>query len=238
MSMRAPMAKPPATTPLEAAPAERDALLATKLHVPRPRPGFVPRPRLLERLTEGIATALTLVCAPAGFGKTSVLAEWAKGRPEPVAWLSLDHGDSDPARFWRYVAAALDGLRTGIASQVAALLRGPQQAPLEAVVTALVNKLAAWPDEVVLIADDYHLIDAAAVHDSLAMLLERLPPQLRLVVASRADPPLPLARLRAGGQLTEVRERDLRFTADETAALLREAPGLDLSAASVAALEA
>ena len=143
MSMRVPMAKPPATTPLEAAPPERDVLLTTKLHVPRPRPGFVPRPRLLERLREGTATALTLVCAPAGFGKTSVLAEWARGRPEPVAWLSLDHGDSDPARFWRYVAAALDGLRAGVASQVAALLRGPQQPPLEAVVTALVNEVAA-----------------------------------------------------------------------------------------------
>jgi LuxR family maltose regulon positive regulatory protein len=238
MSVRVAMAKPPTTTPLEPAPAERDVLLATKLHVPRPRPGFVPRPRLLEQLSRGAASALTLVCAPAGFGKTSVLAEWARGGPDPVAWLSLDQGDSDPARFWRYVAAALDGLRPGIAQQVAVLLRGPQQPPMEAMLTVVVNQLAGVAEEVVLVLDDYHLIDDPAVHGSLAMLLERLPPQLRLVVASRADPPLPLARLRAGGQLGEVRERDLRFTATETAALLREATGLDLSANSVAALEA
>src|SRR5829696_8640223 len=195
MSVRVAMAKPPTTTPLEPAPAERDVLLATKLHVPRPRPGFVPRPRLLEQLSRGAASALTLVCAPAGFGKTSVLAEWARGGPDPVAWLSLDQGDSDPARFWRYVAAALDGLRPGIAQQVAVLLRGPQQPPMEAMLTVVVNQLAGVAEEVVLVLDDYHLIDDPAVHGSLAMLLERLPPQLRLVVASRADPPLPLARL-------------------------------------------
>jgi len=232
------MAEPPTTTPLEPAPAERDVLLATKLHVPRPRPGFVPRPRLLEQLSQGMASAMTLVCAPAGFGKTSLLAEWARRRPQPVVWLSLDRGDSDPARFWRYVAAALDQLRPGIAQQVAVLLRGPQQPPLEAVLTVVVNQLADVAEEVVLILDDYHLIDDPAVHGSLAVLLERLPPQLRLALASRADPSLPLARLRAGGQLSEVRERDLRFTATETAALLREATGLDLPADSVAALEA
>jgi LuxR family maltose regulon positive regulatory protein len=232
------MAEPPTTTRLAAAASERDVLLATKLHLPRPRPGLVSRPRLLGRLSEGTARELTLVCAPAGFGKTSLLAEWARSRQRPVAWLSLDAGDSDPARFWRYLAAALDGLRAGIAQQVAALLRGPQQPPLEAVATVVVNQLAARPDEVVLVLDDYHLIDTPAVHHSLAMLLERLPPQLRLVLASRADPPLPLARLRASGQLTEVRQRDLRFTAEEAAALLREATGLDLPADAVAALEA
>jgi LuxR family transcriptional regulator, maltose regulon positive regulatory protein len=232
------MAKPPATTPLGPAPLERDVLLATKLHIPRRRPGLVPRPRLLEQLNKGTASALTLVCAPAGFGKTSLLAEWARSSMEPVAWLSLGAGDSDPARFWRYVAAALDGLRDGIAKQVAALLRGPQQPPLEAVLTVVVNELTARPDQVVLVLDDYHLIDAPAVHDSLAMLLERLPPQLRLVLASRADPPLPLARLRASGQLSELRQRDLRFSATEAAALVREATGLELPADSLAALEA
>ena len=134
--------QPPTTARLAPAPPERDVLLATKLHVPRPRSGFVPRPRLLERLSEGTAHELTLVCAPAGFGKTSVLAEWARCGPQPVAWLSLDGGDSDPARFWRYVAASLDRLRPGIADRVAALLHGPQQPPLEAVLTAVVNELA------------------------------------------------------------------------------------------------
>jgi LuxR family maltose regulon positive regulatory protein len=232
------MAEPPATPPVEAAPPERDVLLATKLHVPRPRPGFVPRPRLLERLSTGTASGLTLVCAPAGFGKTSVLAEWARSSQRPVAWLSLDAGDSDPARFWRYVAAALDRLRGGIAAQVAALLHGSQQPPLETVLTVVANELAGAAEEVVLVLDDYHQIDAPAVHRSLAMLLEHPPPRLRLVLASRADPPLPLARLRAGGQLAELRQRDLRFTAAETAALLRKATGLELPAHSLAALEA
>src|SRR5215475_13768665 len=112
------MAEPPTTTPSAPAAPERDALLATKLHIPQPRRDFLARPRLLERLTEGTARELTLVCAPAGFGKTSLLGEWARRSRSPVAWLSLDHGDSDPARFWRYVAAALDGVRAGIGQQV------------------------------------------------------------------------------------------------------------------------
>jgi len=232
------MAEPPTTTPRRAPTPERDALLATKLHIPRPRPGFLARPRLPTKLAHGTARELTLVCAPAGFGKTSMLGEWARDRHRPVAWLSLDQGDSDPARFWRYVAAALEGPRAGIYQRVAALLQGPQQPPLEAVLTVVVNELVALPDQVVLVLDDYHLIEALSVHDNLAFLLERLPPQLRLVLASRVDPPLPLARLRARGQLTELREGDLRFTAEESAALLRDAAGLELSADSVAALAA
>ena len=230
------MAKPSTPTPGEAATPERDPLLATKLYVPRPRPGFLARPRLLERLTEGTAGALTLVCAPAGFGKTSLLGEWARRGRRPVAWLSLDGGDSDPARFWRYVAAALDSVRPGVGQRVDALFQGGQP-PLEAVVTVLVNELVSWPEEVVLVLDDYHLVEGPAVHDSLAVLLERLPPQLRLVLASRADPPLPLARLRASGQLTELRAADLRFSRDEAGELLKVAVGSDLSEAAVAVLE-
>jgi LuxR family transcriptional regulator, maltose regulon positive regulatory protein len=229
------MAEPSTTTPVETAAAERDRLLATKLHVPRPRPGFLARPRLLERLTEGTAGELTLVCAPAGFGKTSLLADWARRSRGPVAWLSLDGGDSDPARFWRYVAAALDELRPGVGQRVGALLQGAQPPP-EAIVTTLVNELVQGPEEVVLVLDDYHLVEAPAVHDSLAVLLERLPPQLHLVLASRADPPLPLARLRARGQLLELRETDLRFTPEEAAALLRATVGPDLPEAAAAAL--
>src|SRR5829696_529426 len=141
--MEPPRIRPP---PAEAAP-ERDVLLATKLHVPPTRPGFLPRPRLLERLAEGNAGKLVLVCAPAGFGKTSLLADWARGSQRPVVWLALDGGDNDPARFWRYVAAALDPACAGIADQVAALLGGPQP-PLATVVTALINALAAQPDQV------------------------------------------------------------------------------------------
>jgi LuxR family maltose regulon positive regulatory protein len=229
------MAEPSTTTPVEAPTAERDRLLATKLHVPRPRAGFLARPRLLERLTEGTTRELTLVCAPAGFGKTSLLGDWARLARRPVAWLSLDGGDNDPARFWRYVAAALDEPRPGVRERVGALFQGGQP-PLEVVLTVLINELAEAPETAVLVLDDYHLVEAPAVHDSLAVLLERLPPQLRLALASRADPPLPLARLRAGGQLVELREADLRFTREEAAELLRTAVGTDLPEAAVAAL--
>ena len=215
-------------------------LLATKLHVPRPRPGFVPRPRLAGALDEGLARRLILVCAPAGSGKTALLAGWARSGNRPVAWLSLDAADNDPVRLWRHVVAALDRARPGIAERVGLLLGPPAPPSFEGLVTALINELAAWPgeDEVVLVLDDYHLIDAQPVHVSLGFLLEHLPPGLHLVLASRADPPLPLARLRAGGQLAELRAADLLFTAEEAAALLRESAGADLPATAVAALTA
>jgi LuxR family maltose regulon positive regulatory protein len=229
------MAEPPATTP-SAATAAPDALLATKLHIPRTRPGFVVRSRLVDRLAPAQGGELTLVCAPAGFGKTALLADWARRDPRPVAWLSLDEGDNDPVRFWRHAAAALDGVRPGVADRVGALLQGLQPTSFEAVVTALVNELAGVADEVVLVLDDYHLIQAPQVHQSLEFLLEHLPASLHLVLASRADLPLPLARLRARGQLAELRERDLRFTPEEAAELLRAAVGLDLPAAAIAVL--
>jgi LuxR family maltose regulon positive regulatory protein len=231
------MAEPASISPPAASVAEREALLATKLHVPRRRPGFLPRARLLERLAEGGACGLTLVCAPAGFGKSTLLADWARRSETPVAWLSLDTGDNDPIRFWRYVAAALDRVQAGIGQQVAVTLRGPP-VPLEAVVAVVVNELASHADQVALVLDDYHLIEAEPVHDALAALLERQPDQLRLAVATRADPPLPLGRLRARGRLAELRAADLRFTPQETAALLREAAGLELPAGSEATLAA
>ena len=231
------MAEPGATTlPPTAAPA-RDVLLATKLHIPRPRPGFLSRPRLLELLGDGATRELTLVCAPAGFGKTTLLGDWARRSRRPVAWLSLDQGDNDPARFWRYVAAALDQAQPGTGERVAALLRGGAgPPPLEAVVTVLVNALAGQPDELALVLDDYHRIETPAIHDSLRLLLDRLPAQLRLVLAGRADPPLSLAALRARGQLAELRAAALRFRPEEAAALLREVTDADLPEASVRAL--
>jgi LuxR family transcriptional regulator, maltose regulon positive regulatory protein len=203
---------------------ERDVLLATKLHMPRPRPDLVPRPRLAERLDEGLARGLMLVCAPAGYGKTVLLADWARRGPQPVAWLSLDAGDNDPARFWRHAVAALDRSRPGLAERVAPLFGPPAPASYEGLVTALINELAAGSDadQTLLVLDDYHLIDSRAVHTSLGFLLEHRPPGLHLVLASRSDPPLALARLRGRGQLTELRAADLRFTADEAAALLRQ----------------
>jgi LuxR family maltose regulon positive regulatory protein len=225
--------------PADAA-AERDVLLATKLHVPQPHPGFLARPRLLQQLAEGMAGELVLVCAPAGFGKTTLLGDWARHSRSPVAWLSLDPSDNDPARFWRHVAAALARVRPGIADQVAPLLGPPTPPSFEGLVTALINELAAHPERVLLVLDDYHLVEAEAVHASLGFLVEHLPPGLRLVLASRADPPLPLARLRARGQLAELRERELRFTPEEAAAVLREAvgPDLPLPDAAVGALAA
>ena len=234
------MAEPSAVAPAGVAGSGPDVLLATKLYVPRPRPGFVPRPRLAEALGEGLARRLILVCAPAGSGKTTMLADWARSGNRPVAWLSLDAADNDPARFWRHVVAALDRARPGIGERVGPLLGPPAPASFEGLVTALINELAAQrgDGEVLLVLDDYHRIDAQPVHGSLGFLLEHLPPGLHLVLASRADPPLPLARLRAGGQLAELRAADLRFTAEEAAALLRESAGADLPAAAVAALAA
>ncbi len=218
-------------------------VLATKLHLPRPRPGFVPRPRLAGRLDEGLAPGLVLVCAPAGYGKTAALADWARRSGRPVAWLSLDTGDNDPVRFWRHVVAAVGPARPGAAERVLPLLGAPPPSSFVGLVTALINELAAQPGdgEPVLILDDYHLIDAGPVHESLLFLLEHLPPGLQVVLASRSDPPLPLGRLRARGQLAELRAAELRFTADEAAALLQrvaERAGTALSDADVAALTA
>src|SRR5262252_297531 len=231
------MAEPRAITPPRGAAPEWDVLVATKFHVPRA--GFVPRPRLLARLAQGVDRGLTVVCTPAGFGKTTLLGDWARRSRRPAAWLSLDTGDNDPARFWRYVAAALNRARPGTCAPLEALLRGPQQPPLEAMVTALINELTSLPGggEIALVLDDYHLIEASPVHDSVTFLLERRPPGLRLILASRADPPLPLARLRARGQLAEPRADDLRFTLEETAAFLREATGRDLPTLLVATLQ-
>jgi len=213
-----------------------EVLLATKLHVPAPQPGFVPRPRLAEALGEGLTRGRVLVCAPAGFGKTALLADWARGSGRAVAWVGLDGSDSDPARFWRYVVAALDRVRPGLAGRV-----GPTPSrSFEELVTALINELAADPGpvDVLLVLDDYHLVDSGPVHESVAYLLENLPPGLRVVVSGRADPPLPLARLRARGQLAELRAADLRFTTEEAAALLGEASGQGLPGTAVTALVA
>jgi LuxR family maltose regulon positive regulatory protein len=231
------MAEPSTTIPHQAGGSERDVLLAAKLNVPRLRPGFVPRPRLLERLAKEMGRDLVLLCAAPGFGKTTLMADWARRGQRLVAWLSLDAGDNDPVRFWRHVGAALDRARPGIAGHVATLLQDVQPASLQAVVTTLVNELADVTGEVVLVLDDYHLIQAPPVHASLRFLLESMPGSLRLMLASRADPPLPLARLRARGQLAELREHDLRFVPGEAAALLRDAAGPEVPEAVVAALE-
>jgi LuxR family transcriptional regulator, maltose regulon positive regulatory protein len=232
------MAEAPGSTVPHAGAARPQGLLATKLYLPRPQPGYVPRARLAERLDEELARGLLLVCAPAGFGKTALLADWARRSRRPVAWLSLDAGDNDPARFWRHVVAALDQARPGLADRLAGLLGPPAPPSFEGLVTTLINHLATQPDQVLLVLDDYHLLDAQPVHASLEFLMEHLPPGMRLVLTSRADPPLALARWRGRGQLAELRAGDLRFTTEEAAALLREAVAPDLPQESVAALAA
>jgi LuxR family transcriptional regulator, maltose regulon positive regulatory protein len=216
-----PMAEPPA------APPERIVLLGTKVQVPALRPGVVPRPHLAARL-DG-AGGVTLVCAPAGYGKTVLLAQWASRAERPAAWLSLDRGDNDPIRFWRHTVAALDQARPGISEQAAPLLGPPAPLSFEPLLTLLINELASQPGgretATPLILDDYHLISAEQVHASLEFLIDHRPAGLHLVLASRSDPPLPLPRLRARGQLAELRASDLQFTAAEAAALLRQVAG-------------
>ncbi|HEX6581359.1 MAG TPA: LuxR C-terminal-related transcriptional regulator [Actinomycetota bacterium] len=216
---------------------EREELLATKLATPHVRPGLLARPRLLKSLDEAIDRGLTLVCTPAGFGKTTLLADWADRVKRPVAWLSLDPDDSDPVRFWRYVAAALERSGVRVGERVRSLLEAPRGVSSEGVVTALLNELEASPDEVTLVFDDYHVIESRPVHDGMTFLVSHLPPQLHVLMATRSDPPLPLPRLRARGQIAELRAADLRFTPEESAAFLREVWGLDLSPEAVVVLE-
>ncbi|WP_280923959.1 LuxR C-terminal-related transcriptional regulator [Ornithinimicrobium cryptoxanthini] len=229
-------------------PTAASPLLDTKLYIPQRRSTAVPRPRLIERLDEGTERNLTLVSAPAGFGKTTLLAEWLGGpaaSKRPAAWLSLDRGDNNLELFWAYVITALQGVRPELGENTLSSLRSSQSPPNEWVVTTLINDITAIDGEfstgsgskLTLILDDYHVIEAEPVHRSVTFLLEHLPPQMHLVVATRSDPPLPLARLRARGELTELRAADLRFAPDEAAAFLNEVMGLDLASADVAALE-
>jgi LuxR family maltose regulon positive regulatory protein len=212
-------------------------ILATKLYVPPPQPKVVPRPRLIERLSEGLHRRLTLISAPAGFGKTTLVSEWLAGCEQPAAWLSLDEGDNDPKRFLAYLVAALQTIAPNIGEGVLGVLRSPQPPPAESILAALLNEITTIEEDFVLVLDDYHVIDAREVDDALAYLLEHLPPLMHLVIATREDPHLPLARLRARGQLSELRAADLRFTPSEAAEFLKGVMGLSLSAEDIAALE-
>ena len=212
-----------------------DALVETKLVVPRARRRTVDRPRLDALLELGADVPLVLVSAPAGFGKTTLLATWlVRTRPaRPVAWVSLDERDRDGQTFWTYVLLAVDRAVPGTATASLELLRGGQ-APVEAVLTALLNELSVLPGDLTLALDDYHLAEGPSTRAGMLFLLEHLPPQVHLVVSTRADPALPLARLRARGALVEVRAADLRFTGNEAAAYLNELSALGLSPHDVA----
>src|SRR5215217_8067748 len=214
-------------------------VLATKLFVPSPRPQAISRPRLTGRLTDALQAGrrLTLVSAPAGFGKTALFAEWIAQlrRQEPglrVAWLSLEDSDNDPVRFLTYLAAALHGADPDV---------GPEEhdvrSSAEAALTALINDLSRGARPMILFLDDFQVIENPSVRDAVVFLLDHLPPTTHVALASRSDPLLPLARLRAGGDLTELRAADLRFTPDEAAAFLTGVMGLALTHEDVAALE-
>jgi len=224
-------------------------ILATKLYIPSPRPHVVPRPRLIEQLNKGLrqnhcfGRKLTLISASAGFGKTTLVSEWISGceQLEPkvrAAWLSLDEGDSDPACFQAYLVAAMQTIAPHVGAGVLAALHASQsQPPIESLLTILLNEIAALPGNFILVLDDYHMIDSKLIDQALAFLIDHLPPQMHLVIASREDPQLPLARWRARGQLTELRAADLRFTPAEAAEFLNRVMELNLSPEDVAALE-
>src|SRR3990172_6352302 len=212
-------------------------LLRTKLFIPRTQGNLVPRPRLVEQLSSGLDKDLTLIAAPAGFGKTTLVVDWLKQINLQTAWLSLDEADNDPHRFLAYLAAALQQVDEEIGAPLRSALQSPQPPAIEKVLTALLNELAARTDPLILVLDDYHLLTEAGILGVMEFLLHHQPPQLHLVLITREDPDLPLARLRARDQLVEVRAMDLRFTQDETDAFLHGVMGLKLSTQEVAALE-
>jgi LuxR family transcriptional regulator, maltose regulon positive regulatory protein len=212
-------------------------ILATKLYVPPHQPKVVLRPRLIERLNDGLNHRLTLISAPAGFGKSTLLSEWLAGSERQAAWLSLEEGDNDPARFLAYLVAALQTISADIGEGVFGMLGSPQPPPTESILTALLNEVTTVEDDFVLVLDDYHVIEARPIDDALTFLLDHLPPRMHLIIATREDPHLPLARLRARGQLSEVRAAELRFTPSEAAEFLSREMDFDLSAEDIAALE-
>jgi ATP/maltotriose-dependent transcriptional regulator MalT len=219
---------------------DQPVLVATKLHVPQPRPGLVSRPELVAELTSAVGRKLTLVCAPAGWGKTIVLSEWHASPEEkrPFAWVSLDRGDDDPVRFWGYLIGALRTVEPTLGETALASLPAARAELLDAVVAPLINDLAASAQQVVLVLDEYHLVHTEPIHESVAFMLRHLPQSLHLAISTRADPPLPLASLRASGEIIELRADQLRFSDSEAEALLNESLGLGLEAADVEVLNA
>ena len=216
------------------------SLLATKLFVPAARHGLVPRPRLMDLLPAVLCPGLVLVSAPAGFGKTTLLAEWTRQNEPtvPTAWISLDEGDNDPVRFWDYFIAALRTLRPTAGETASAMLHSPQPYSTESVLTALINDITAVAEDFAIVLDDYHFVKSGPIHAGITFLLDHLPPKMHLIIATRADPPLPLARFRGRGTMLEIGADDLRFTLEEATALLTELQKAELAAADVGALNA
>ncbi len=212
-------------------------LLNTKLFIPPLRPKAVPRPRLLERLEEGLSRKLTLICAPAGFGKTTLVSAWMLNCRLPNAWLSLDAADGDSTHFLRYLIAALQTISTQIGAGVSQMLQSANPPALESVLTVLINEISMLPSHFVLVLDDYHRLASKPTLEAMTFLLDHLPPQMHLVITTREEPALPLARLRSRGELTELRHAELRFSLDEASHFLNQTMNLQLSSLNIAALE-
>ncbi len=212
-------------------------ILRTKLYIPRKRSHLVPRPRLVEQINRGLEKKLTLISAPAGFGKTTLLSEWIPTSPRSVTWLFLDEGDNNPTQFWAYFVAALQGLHPDLGASVFALIQSPQAPPIKSILTELINELTAFSLPFASVLDDYHFIDSQPIDEALSFLIDHLPANVHLVITTREDPDLPLAKLRARDHISEIRTRDLRFTQEETEAFLRGVMGLELSRQDVVALE-
>ncbi len=213
------------------------ALLQTKLFTPKVKSKIVSRPRLLQKLSSGTQGALTLITASPGSGKTTLLSDWIEEINPAVAWLSLDRGENDPGRFLAYVISSLQTIAEGLGDALLAMLLSPQPPDTESVLPPLLNEISLIDSDFVMVLDDYHVIDSTDVATIVAFLLENMPQQMHLIIATREDPDLPVARLRAGGQLTEIRVADLQFTIDEASEFLNSKAGLDISAADVARLE-
>jgi LuxR family maltose regulon positive regulatory protein len=214
-----------------------DIILATKLYIPLPRSKIVHRSRLTKRIDKGLHGNLTLISAPAGFGKTTLVSEWITGCERPAAWLSLDEGDNDPIRFLTYLIAAIKKIASNIGEGALGLLQSPQPPPTESILTTFLNEISTIKDNFILILDDYHVINTKRVHDTLSFLLDHMPPQMHLAITTREDPDLPLPRLRVRSQLTELRASDLRFTHSEAAEFLNQVMDLTLSTEDIAELE-
>ncbi|HEY5729475.1 MAG TPA: LuxR C-terminal-related transcriptional regulator [Anaerolineales bacterium] len=213
-----------------------DQLLTTKLYIPKFSVNLVPRPRLYERLNEGLTRKLSLVSASAGFGKSTLVASWLSERDQPAAWLSLDQGDNDPVRFWMYLIAAIQTIHQEIGAEARQIISVPQLRTIEPVVISLINDISQLAHDLIVVLDDYHLIEAEHVHAGLSYLLEHQPPNLHIILSTRVDPSISLARLRAHSQLIEIRAEDLQFSTDEATILLNEKMGLSLKPEHIEAL--
>ncbi len=213
-----------------------EPLLTTKLHIPQPGVDLVPRPRLYEHLDEGLTRKLTLVSAPAGFGKSTLVTEWLSERGRPAAWLSLDEGDNDPVRFWTYLIGAIQTVHQEIGGEARQIASAPQLRSIEPVAISLINDISLLNHDLVVVLDDYHVIETEGVNEGLSYLLEHQPSNLHIVMITRADPSLSLARLRAHSRLIEIRAEDLQFSTEEATTLLNEKMGMDLKTEHIEAL--